>query len=152
MRTLPRGHASYRPMIRSVISLCALSMLAVASARARGPDYPWVFLTRADDSLPVVMRHFDEAVSLNTVSMINLKEEIFEHRLVWKKAPIKDLLSLETPFCELHFDAVKPFRWSAGERSILAEYFKRGGFTLFFMDAYPYTGDEVWGATEWPVI
>jgi hypothetical protein len=98
------------------------------------------------------MRAWDEAESLNTVSVINLKEGMFEHRFVWKRAAIKDLLSMDAPFCELRFDAVYPFRWSPGERTILAEYLKRGGFIVFMMDAYPYSQDEFWAVREWPVI
>jgi len=59
---------------------------------------------------------------------------------------------MDTPFCELRFDAVRPFYFTTEEKLILQEYFKRGGFVLFFIDAYPYAQDEFWKIKEWPLI
>jgi hypothetical protein len=50
------------------------------------------------------------------------------------------------------FRCIKPFWLTADEKSILAEYFKRGGFILFFIDAYPYPQDEFRKIKEWPLI
>ena len=50
------------------------------------------------------------------------------------------------------FDAVKPLILTDLEKSILREYFIRGGFILFEEDAFPYSQDEFWSVKEWPVI
>jgi hypothetical protein len=143
---------SFERALARVASRCAILVFLSVLARAAGTEYPWVVLTPADDSRSAHMRQWDEGESLNTVSVINLREELFDHRLVWKKAAVRELLSMDAPFCELRFDAVHPFRWSAGEKSILAEYLRRGGFILFLLDAYPYSQDEFWAIGQWPVI
>ena len=94
----------------------------------------------------------DEAESLNMVAVINQTEELLGHHLIWQKATIKKLLAMNAPFCEMHFDAVKPVGLSAEEKSILTEYIKRGGFILLFIDTYPYPQDEFWQVKEWPII
>jgi len=94
----------------------------------------------------------DEAETASMLSVINQSEKAFDHHFVLLNVPIARLLSVETPFCELHFDAVKPLVFTPEEKAILAEYLKRGGFILFFIDCYPYSQDEFWSVKEWPII
>jgi hypothetical protein len=70
------------------------------------------------------------------------------HHLVPRMVRVKDLLAVNMPFCEMNFDAVRPLVLTADEKAILQEYLKRGGFILFFIDAYPYTQDEFWKITN----
>jgi hypothetical protein len=146
--------SSRRPFHRRFGEFVILGGLVwlLAFVPSRGLEYPWVLLTPQHDSRDAEVCDQDEAQSLNMVGVINQTETLFHHHLLWKKVAIKDLLSLEAPFCEMHFDAVKPFWLTSQEKSILAEYLKRGGFILFFIDAYPYTQDEFWKVREWPLI
>ena len=137
-----------RPFLRR--SCCAL--LALFTLPAHGLQYPWVLLSPQNDSRDSEMRDQDEAVSRNMVRVMNRSEDLFDHHLIWEKAEVKDLLALNVPFCEMHFDAVRPFWLTPEEKSILTEYFKRGGFILFFIDAYPYTQEEFWPVKDWPII
>ncbi len=127
-------------------------MILMLSLPVHGLDYPWVLLSPANDSREADVRDQDEAQSSNMVAVINRNETLFGHHLVWSKAEIKDLPKLAAPFCEMHFDAVKPFWLTPEEKSILTDYLKRGGFILFFIDAYPYPQDEFWSVKEWPII
>jgi len=127
-------------------------MLVFLPQPVHGLEYPWILLSPESDSRDSEMCDHDEAQSLNMVAVINQTETLFNHHVIWKKAAIKNLLALEAPFCEMHFDAVKPIGLSAEEKSILSEYIKRGGFILFFIDTYPYPQDEFWAVKEWPII
>ncbi|HEV3026545.1 MAG TPA: hypothetical protein VG457_03180, partial [Planctomycetota bacterium] len=137
-------------VLKALLPGCALAAAVLASAPARATEYPWVYLVAQNDSRDAEMCRQDEAQSLNTVAVINQQEELFAHHLVWRKAAIRDLLGLGVPFCEIHFDAVRPFSLTAGEKAILGEYLKRGGFILFFIDTYPYSEEEFWPVKEWP--
>ncbi len=143
---------SLRQQVRGVICGCLWLMLGLLSVPAYGLEYPWILLSPEHDSRDPEMCDWDEADSINTVGVINQSEKLFDHHLVWKKATIKNLLALDAPFCEMRFDAVHPGSLSAEEKSILEEYFKRGGFILFFMDSYPYSQDEFWPVKDWAVI
>jgi hypothetical protein len=127
-------------------------MLCFVAFPAHGLDYPWILLSAESDSRDAEVRAQDEAQSINMVGVINQTETLFNHHLIWKKAAIKDLLKMDAPFCEMHFDGVNPGGLSAEEKSILGEYLKRGGFILFFIDTYPYSQDEFWAVKQWSVI
>jgi hypothetical protein len=129
-----------------------LAAAAVLSPAAGAMEYPWVYLVPQNDSRDAEMCRQDEAQSLNTVAVINQQEELFDHHLLWRKVAIKDLLPLDLPFCEMHFDAVRPFSLTPEEKKILTEYLQRGGFILFFIDTYPYDEEEFWPVTSWPII
>ncbi len=47
---------------------------------------------------------------------------------------------------------MKPYSFTAEEKKVLAEYLRRGGFILFFIDAYPYDEDQLWSVSDWPVM
>jgi hypothetical protein len=133
-------------------TLTILIMALAFSARLHAFEYQWVLLNPQNDSRDPEVRDTDEAFSRNMVAVINQSEDLFHHRVIWKKARITDLLKMDAPFCEMHFDAVRPFDFTPEEKEILAEYFKRGGFILFFIDAYPYDQDEFWKVKQWPLI
>ena len=115
-------------------------------------DYPWGILVPENDARDREMREYDEADTANMIAVINGSEKPFHHHILSRRIPIKDLLSARTAFCELHFDAVRPLVLTPNEKNILQEYLKRGGFILFYIDAYPYTQDEFWKIKEWPLI
>jgi hypothetical protein len=94
----------------------------------------------------------DEKRSFISVGVINQQMDMFDRHLVWRKARVRDLLKLEAPFCEMHFDAVKPLRLTAEEKTTMAEYLRRGGFILFMIDTYPYTQRQFWGVSQWPIM
>ncbi len=127
-------------------------MLTCLARPAYGLDYPWVLLSPENDSRETEVREQDEAQSFSMVAAINQNETLFQHHLVWREARIKNLPALEAPFCEMHFDAVNPFRLTPEEQSILADYLKRGGFILLIYDMYPYAQDELWAVKQWPII
>jgi hypothetical protein len=127
-------------------------MLTVGTGRVHGVEYQWVLLEPQNDSRDTDVRDRDAAWSRNMVNVMNENEDLFHHHLAWKETPITKLLQLDVPFCEMHFDAVKPFWLTAEEKKIIAEYLKRGGFILFFIDAYPYPQDEFWKVKQWPLI
>lgn len=127
-------------------------ILGFMSPAAHGQDYPWLYLSPENDSRDAEMCAHDEAQSLNMVAVINQNETFLNHHLVWKKSKIKNLLAMDVPFCEMHFDAINPVGLSAEEKGILSEYLKRGGFILFFIDTYPYYQDDFWRIKEWPMI
>jgi hypothetical protein len=140
---------SHRPS-RAALVLVLAACLETAVARAA--DYPWVMLAPANDSRDADEVAHDDQQSLSMVAVINQDEELLHQSLVWRKVMIKDLLAMQVPFCEMHFDAVNPVGLTPEEKGILAEYLKRGGFILFFIDAYPYPEEEFWKIKEWPVI
>jgi hypothetical protein len=152
-----RGLLQRRRVLFSVMA-GGLFLLALTwfSAKADEPagarEYPWTVLCPENDSRNPDMRDRDEEESRNTVEVLNNGDPLFNHLLTWKKTSILNLLSQQAPFCEMHFDAVKPFMFTAQEKGILTEYLKRGGFIIFFIDAYPYTEDEFWVVKEWPVM
>jgi hypothetical protein len=119
---------------------------------AEALDYPWGILIPENDSRDQEMRAYDEADSVNMISVINESEKPFHHHLFGVKVPIKNLLSAKTAFCEMHFAAVRPLVLTPDEKAILQEYLKRGGFILFFIDTYPYAQDEFWKVKDWPLI
>ncbi len=127
-------------------------LLPICPARLDAAEYQWVLLEAQNDSRDPEVREQDAAWSLNMVAVMNQSEDLFRHHLVWKEVSIDKLLEMNVPFCEMHFDAVKPFWLTPKEKSILAEYFRRGGFILFFIDAYPYDQDEFWKVKQWPLI
>ncbi len=135
-----------------VIRGCVWLMLGFLSFAVHGQDYPWVFLNPESDSRDPEMCDHDEASSSNMIDVINDSETLLDHRLVWGKAKIKNLLAMDVPFCEMHFDAINPIGLSMEEKAILGEYLKRGGFILFFIDTYPYYQDDFWRIKEWPII
>ncbi len=140
------------PCRRFVLKGRVALLLILLSLQARALEYPWILLSPENDSRDPEMRDWDDADSLSMVGVMNQSESLFNHHLVWKKAAIKNLLALDAPFCEMRFDAVHPGSLSAEEKSILGEYFKRGGFILFFVDSYPYSQDEFWPVKKWSVI
>ena len=127
-------------------------MAVFVSLAVHGQDYPWLLLSPENDSRDAETCQADEAWSSNMIQVINQNETLLKHHIVWRKGKIKNLLAMDVPFCELHFDAINSVGFSAEEKSILTEYLKRGGFILFFMDAYPYYQDDFWRIKEWPVI
>ncbi len=135
-----------------VIRGCVWVALGFFSHVAHGQDYPWLLLSPEKDSRDPEMCAHDEAESMNMVTVIDRNETFLNHRLEWKKAQIKDLLAMDVPFCEMHFDAINPIGLSTEEKAILTEYLKRGGFILFFIDTYPYYQDDFWKVKEWPMI
>jgi hypothetical protein len=149
----PHLGASRRRSVRALaLGACFWLTAAFLSTPAVALTYPWVFLNPENDSRDSEMRELDEAESSNMVGVINGAEDLFGHHLVWKKSSIRNLLSLNAPFCEMRFDAVHPFWLTPDEKSILTEYLKRGGFILFFIDTYPYAQDEFWKIKQWPLI
>jgi hypothetical protein len=136
--------------MRAALAVVWLSFMGFGVARAT--EYPWVLIYPQNDSRDPEMRRADEAYSRNMVSVVNQTERLFHHHVVWKKAAISHLLEISAPFCEMHFDAVHPFEFTPEEKTIVAEYFKRGGFILFFIDAYPYDQDEFWAVKHWPLV
>jgi hypothetical protein len=137
---------------RLLLHGCVWLLLGLLTQPARGLDYPWVLLNPKNDSRDAEMQDEDEAQSRNMVAVMNRSEELFDHHLIWEKSDILNLLKLHAPFCEMHFDAVRPFWLTAEEKKILGEYLKRGGFILFFIDAYPYSEQEFWPVKQWPII
>jgi hypothetical protein len=131
---------------------CVWVMLGFWPLAGHGQDYPWLYLSPEHDSRDAEMCARDEAQSVNMAAVINRNETFLNHHLVWKKARIKNLLAMEDPFCEMHFDAINPLGLSPEEKSIISEYLKRGGFILFFIDTYPYYQDDFWKIKEWPMI
>jgi hypothetical protein len=128
------------------------AVAGLAALTARGADYPWVMLYPDHDSRDADVVAHDDQQSLSMVAVINEDEELLHQSLVWRKVRIKDLLAKQAPFCEMHFDAVRQVGLTEEEKGILAEYLKRGGFILFFIDAYPYPEEEFWRVKEWPII
>jgi hypothetical protein len=127
-------------------------MLGFLSFPAHGQEYPWLLLSPEKDSRDPEMCDQDEAQSRNMIGVINETEALLHHGVIWKKAAIKNLLKMDAPFCEMHFDAINPVGLSAEEKAILTEYLKRGGFILFFIDTYPYAQDDFWKIKEWPIM
>jgi hypothetical protein len=123
-----------------------------AASAARAAEYQWVMLTPESDSRNADMVEHDDLQSRNTVGVINQNEPLLHQSLVWRRVRIKDLLAAQVPFCEMHFDAVRAVSLTMEDRRILTEYLKRGGFILFFIDAYPYPEEEFWKIKQWPVI
>ena len=121
------------------------------SGRGEQAVYPWVYLVPENDSRDAEVADFDEYLSRCMVDDMNNTEQVFQHHLAWAKLPISRLLSAQTPFCELNFDAVKPLILTPKEKSIVREYLSRGGFILLSEDAYPYSQDEFWAVKEWPI-
>jgi hypothetical protein len=122
------------------------------SGLAQSTPFSWTVLIPENDSRAADVQDYDEFDSKSMVLGMNESEKVFRHHLVWNKVPIKKLLSVLTPFCELRFDAVKPLILTDQEKIILREFFARGGFILFQEDAYPYSQDEFWSIKSWPVI
>ncbi len=127
-------------------------MLILPTFPAKAFEYPWVFLIPNSSSYDSTGNNMDEAVSRNTVAILNQKEPLFNHHLIWKKVTIKNLLSMGTPFCEMHFDAVIPCKLDSEEKSIIEEYLKRGGFILLVIDTCRYSEEEYWNVKEWPIM
>lgn len=142
---------SFPDFPRAIVFVGVVLMLA-ARAMAEGQEYPWTVLIPKNDSRDAEVRAQDDFDSRSLVASMNLSEQLFAHRLVWKKIAIADLLSTPTPFCELRFDAVHPLVLTDREKEILHEYFSRGGFILLQEDAYPYDESEFWPVKSWPVI
>jgi len=141
---------SIRPVLGLLLTIIA-GGLALEPA-ARGDNYPWTYLVPENDSRDADMRSFDEMDSKELVSFMNDNENIFDRRLIWSQAPIKNLLKTVTPFCELRFDAVNPLVLTPLEKAVLREYFARGGFLLIYIDCYPYPQEQFWKVKEWPLI
>jgi hypothetical protein len=143
-----------RHSIRRVLGLL-LTIIAASLApapAARGLNYPWTYLVPENDSRDADMQSYDEFDSSQLALLMNDSENIFAHHMVWNKMPIKNLLSVLTPFCELSFDAVHPLMLTPTEKAVLREYFARGGFLLIFIDCYPYPQELFWKVKEWPLI
>jgi hypothetical protein len=150
---MPGPRHTVESVSRRAFLLCCLSLFLISlPSPARAEDYPWYLLTPANDSRDPDMCDEDDASSRDMISVINQNEPLLHNSLVWRKTSIANLLSIQAPFCEFHFDAVRPAGFTPAEKSILTEYLKRGGFILFFIDAYPYTQDQFWAVKEWPVI
>jgi hypothetical protein len=132
-----------------LVSLLALFFICLPT---KGLEYPWGILVPENDSRDPEMRDHDVADSANMVAVINASEKPFHHHVVQEIVSIKNLLSARIPFCEMHFDGVRPLVLTPDEKAILQEYLKRGGFILFLIDTYPYTQDEFWPIKEWPLI
>jgi len=142
----------HRAMQGGLVAGWAALTLGLFSIAANGQDCPWILLSPQNDSRDADMCELDEAWSMNLVNVINANNELLNQHLTWGKCSIKKLLSMDVPFCELHFDAINPVGFTAEEKSILAEYLKRGGFILFFIDTYPYAQEDFWKVKQWPVI
>jgi len=130
-------------------ALCSIPTLALAQATS---PFVWTVLQPEHDSRDADVRSFDEFDSKSFVEGMNQAEPIFRRQLTWNKAALKDLLAVTTPFGELRFDAVKPLILTTREKTVLREFFARGGFVFFEEDAYPYAEDEFWKVKSWPVI
>jgi hypothetical protein len=135
-----------------ILFLFAALLAAVLPAAAQATTYPWMVLVPQNDPRDPEVRSYDYFDSRALVANMNDTEKVFQHRLVWSRLPISQLLSASTMFCELRFDAVKPLVLTDEEKRILREYFVRGGFVLFQEDAYPYDEEEFWPVKSWPVI
>ena len=122
------------------------------SAAGRATVYPWVVLVPEHDSRDPEMVMEDEAESRGCVETINNSEKLFDHHLVWGKVPIRRLLEVTTPFCEIRFDAIHPLLLTDEEKKILKEYFQRGGFLFCMIDAYPYSEEQFWPVSHWAFI
>jgi hypothetical protein len=129
-----------------------LTFSFIASLTVARAVYPWVLINPEKDSRDADTRQSDEVFSRNLVFVINENEALFRHQMTWQEAPITKLLEMNGPFCEMHFDAVRPLDLTAEEKTVLIEYFKRGGFILFFIDAFPYDQDEFWAVKSWPLV
>ena len=134
------------------IALSAWLTLSFWTTPARALIYPWVLLEPEHDSRDPDMIDSDRAHSQNLVAIVGASEKIFDHHLVWCEIPIRKLLSISAPFCELHFDAIHQLTLTAEEKQVLKEYIKRGGFLLCFIDAYPYSEDQYWPVKQWNFI
>jgi hypothetical protein len=147
---LAPAEISWARLIPVLFAACYLFILFAPPARAL--DFPWAVMIPQNDSRDPDVRAHDEEETAQMLSVINQSEKVFHHHLVMLKVPIYKLLSVETPFCDLHFDAVKSFGFTPEEKAILTEYLKRGGFILPFVDCYPYSQNEFWSVSDWPVI
>ncbi len=127
-------------------------MGCLAAMTARGADYPWTMLVPEHDSRDPEMVAQDETRSMKIIAAMNESEPLLHQNLTWHKTSIRSLLQVQAPFCEMHFDAINPVGFTASEKRILAEYLKRGGFVLFYVDTYPYPQADFWKVKEWPVI
>jgi hypothetical protein len=145
-------HSLDRGVYRALLLGCLWFVVGPVLSTVRGEEYPWLLLYPRNDSRDPGMCDEDEASSRDMISVFNQDEPLLHNAVVWRKGSIENLLSQQAPFCEFHFDAIKPVGFTAAEKSILIEYLKRGGFILFFIDTYPYTQDEFWKIKQWPVI
>ncbi len=112
------GPFCQRDLVRALCGWIGL-MLIFLPQPAIALEYPWVYLTPTNDSRDDDMRTYDEADSRNAVNVINDSEALFDHHVIWRKSSIRKLLGMDAPFCELRFDAVRPFSFTAEEKAIL---------------------------------
>jgi hypothetical protein len=132
----------------ALIGLVSLPAVGVAQE----PTYTWTVLQPENDSRDADSRSYDEFISSRLVEGMNQNEEIFHHHLSWQEIPIKKLLTVTAPFCELRFDVLKPLILTDEEKTILREYMARGGFILLVENMYPYPQEVFWNVKSWPVI
>jgi len=144
-------------IVRSVcyrlqIVLLVLGSILPLAAQEPVNTFPWTVLVPQNDSRDAEVQDQDDFDSQSLVESMNDNSDVFHHQLVMSKVSIKNLLSADTPFCELRFDAVRPLILTDDEKTILREYFLHGGFVVLRQDAYPYAQDEFWKVKSWPVI
>jgi len=124
----------------------------MVAARAGTPSYTWTTVVPENDTRAVDMREFDESITSRTVMAMNRAEPVFHQQLTWQRVKLSRLLSVSAPFCELDFDAMKPVILTAREKTVLKEFFIRGGFLILSEDVYPYTREEIRSIKKWPAI
>jgi hypothetical protein len=123
-----------------------------SDGRAQAPSYSWTILVPKNDTREKDVIERDRLEIVNAVAAMNTVDAVFHNRLVWREAPITNLLSQPTPFCELDFDIIKPFVPTALEKKTLREYLIRGGFLLLCEDGYPYTREQILAVKSWPIV
>jgi len=138
--------------LRSRCLLVLLVLFWTVTARAGTPSYTWTTVVPENDKRAADMREFDESITSRAVTAMNRTEPVFHQQLTWQRVPLSHLLSVSAPFCELDFDAVKPMVLTAREKTVLREFFIRGGFLILSEDAYLYTREEIKSVKNWPAI
>ena len=115
-------------------------------------DIPWTMLIPAQDSRAADICNFDEADIRNMIDVLNKSNKLNHAHFVFSQTSINGLLDALTPFAVLHFDSVNPMEFTSAEKSILKEWFKRGGFLIACEDTYPYTQEEFRKDRQLPVF
>jgi len=119
---------------------------------AQLPTYTWTSLIPQHDSRPADMRKYDRDTLSAMIVNMNATEKVFHQQLTWQELPIRRLLKVPAPFCELDFDPLHPLILTTQEKAILREYLGRGGFLQLGTDVYPYSQKELASVTKWPVV
>ncbi|MGB8352353.1 MAG: hypothetical protein WCD79_00540 [Chthoniobacteraceae bacterium] len=128
------------------------ALLFPGISRMRAEDWPWTMLTPANESRDAGMCRFDEIDVRHTLRVLDHSDKFIHSHFVFSKIPITKLLAAPTPFGDLHFDSINPMEFTPGEKSILKEWLKRGGFLIAFEDTYPYEQDVFHKKHDLPVF